>query len=93
MDFKKFAQPQKSQKSKPKQCVNFAFKAAEYFQLDDEPFIKIFAVDPSYLRKEGQEPPTSFDYGDKLLNRIFYLDLNFKQSFFLFLILFFPKQT
>ena len=49
----------------------WAFKAADYFQLDDEPFIKIFAVDPNYLREEGKEPPKRFNYGNKLLNRKF----------------------
>lgn len=39
----------------------------DYFQLPVEPFIKIFAIDPTKVRKPGQ----SFQYGKNLLNRKF----------------------
>ena len=48
----------------------WAHKTAEYFQLPADPFIQIFAIDPNYLRKEG-ENPKSFGYGKNLLNRKF----------------------
>jgi len=45
----------------------WAHKAGEYFQLPLEPFIKIFEIDPKFIRKPGQ----SFQYGPRLLNRKF----------------------
>jgi len=45
----------------------WAKKAADYFQLPLAPFIEVFAIDPTYLRK----PTESFDYGKQLLNRKF----------------------
>jgi len=45
----------------------WAQKAGAYFQLPVEPFIKIFAIDPKYVRK----PSESFQYGPGLLNRKF----------------------
>jgi len=45
----------------------WAQKAGAYFQLPVEPFIKIFAIDPKYVRK----PNESFQYGPGLLNRKF----------------------
>ncbi|MCA9409477.1 MAG: nitrite/sulfite reductase [Candidatus Omnitrophica bacterium] len=45
----------------------WAHKAGTYFQLPIEPYIKIFAIDPQYLRK----PEESFQYGPTLLNRKF----------------------
>jgi len=43
----------------------WALKVGEYFQLPLEPFIKVFAIDPAYLRK----PEQSFKYPPNLLNR------------------------
>jgi sulfite reductase (NADPH) hemoprotein beta-component len=45
----------------------WAKKAADYFQLPIEPFIEIFEIDPTFIRK----PTESFDYGKQLLNRKF----------------------
>ncbi|OGX05847.1 MAG: hypothetical protein A2Z88_01090, partial [Omnitrophica WOR_2 bacterium GWA2_47_8] len=45
----------------------WAHWAGEYFQLPVEPFIKVFAIDPKYIRK----PKESFEYGPQLLNRKF----------------------
>jgi sulfite reductase beta subunit-like hemoprotein len=47
--------------------VQWARETAAYFRLPVEPFIEIFAVDPSYVREEGE----TFQYGSKLLNRKF----------------------
>ncbi|MDJ0840280.1 MAG: nitrite/sulfite reductase [Acidobacteriota bacterium] len=41
---------------------------AAYFQLPQEPFIQIFAIDPTALE---QEPTEKFQYGPQLLNRKF----------------------
>lgn len=46
---------------------SWALKAAQHFQLPLEPFLKIFAIDTSLIRK----PETSFSYGPGLLNRKF----------------------
>lgn len=45
----------------------WAHKAGDYFQLPLEPFIKVFEIDPQYLRT----PEESFQYGPQLLNRKF----------------------
>jgi len=45
----------------------WAQKAGEYFRLPLEPYIKVFAIDPNYIRK----PEESFRYGSNLLNRKF----------------------
>lgn len=46
-----------------------AERLANYFQLPAQPFIEIFGIDPTYLRKPGEEK--QFDYGPRLLNRKF----------------------
>lgn len=48
----------------------WALKAANYFQLPEEPFIKVFEIDTSFLR-QSQENQERFDYGKSLLNRKF----------------------
>lgn len=45
----------------------WARRAADYFQLPVEPHLKVFAIDPQYLRQPGE----SFEYGPGLLNRKF----------------------
>ena len=45
----------------------WAQKAGDYFQLPLEPYIKIFAIDPQYIRT----PEESFAYRPNLLNRKF----------------------
>ncbi len=45
----------------------WAHKVGEYFQLPIEPFIKVFEIDPKFIRK----PTKSFEYGPQLLNRKF----------------------
>ncbi len=57
----------------------WAQRAGKYFRLPTAAFIEIFAIDPKYLRKEGEKVPGSdgddssghFDYGNNLLNRKF----------------------
>ncbi len=44
-----------------------AQKAGTYFQLPIEPFISVWEIDPTKIRKPGE----SFNYGAKLLNRKF----------------------
>lgn len=44
-----------------------ARRAGEHFQLPLEPFLRIFEIDPTLVRK----PETSFSYGPGLLNRKF----------------------
>ncbi|MBK6847460.1 MAG: hypothetical protein IPG96_07950 [Proteobacteria bacterium] len=48
----------------------WARRAADYFELPFEPFIKVFAIDPQQLRRPGE---ASFQYGPGLLNRKFKL--------------------
>jgi len=48
-------------------ACDWAHKAGDYFQLPVDPFIKIFAIDPNYVRT----PEESFQYGPNLLNRKF----------------------
>ncbi|MDO8580604.1 MAG: nitrite/sulfite reductase, partial [Candidatus Omnitrophota bacterium] len=50
----------------------WAQKLGLYFQLPLEPFIKIFAIDPKYVRN----PEQSFEYGPSLLNRKFKIALS-----------------
>ncbi len=45
----------------------WAQKAGAYFQLPIEPFIAVWEIDPTKIRKPGE----SFNYGAKLLNRKF----------------------
>src|SRR3989338_1681211 len=45
----------------------WAQKTGEYFQLPLEPYIKVFEIDPTKIRKPGE----SFQYGPNLLNRKF----------------------
>lgn len=45
----------------------WARKAADYFQLPVEPFISVWEIDPTQIRKPGE----SFQYGKNLLNRKF----------------------
>ncbi|MBF0489586.1 MAG: nitrite/sulfite reductase [Candidatus Omnitrophica bacterium] len=45
----------------------FAQKCGAYFQLPLEPFISVWEIDPTKVRKPGE----SFDYGPQLLNRKF----------------------
>ncbi len=45
----------------------WAQKAGAYFQLPLEPFITVWEIDPTKVRKPGE----SFNYGKKLLNRKF----------------------
>jgi len=45
----------------------WAQKAGKYFQLPLEPFIKVFEIDPEYIRTPGE----TFQYGPRLLNRKF----------------------
>jgi sulfite reductase beta subunit-like hemoprotein len=45
----------------------WAQKAGAYFQLPLEPFITVWEIDPTKIRKPGE----SFNYGTKLLNRKF----------------------
>jgi len=45
----------------------WAQKAGAYFQLPLEPYIKVFELDPTRIRKPGE----SFKYGTNLLNRKF----------------------
>lgn len=45
----------------------WARKAGAYFQLPMEPFITVWEIDPTKVRKPGE----SFNYGAKLLNRKF----------------------
>jgi sulfite reductase (NADPH) hemoprotein beta-component len=47
-----------------------AKELAAYFQLPAEPHIQVFGVDPTYIRKPGEQPPR-YEYGPKLLNRKF----------------------
>jgi len=47
----------------------WAEKTARFFRLPIEPFIKVFAIDPNYLRQEDEGP--RFSYGPNLLNRKF----------------------
>lgn len=46
----------------------WARRAADYFELPLDPFIKVFAIDPQQLRQPGEG---SFQYGPGLLNRKF----------------------
>jgi len=48
-------------------ALEWSRKAGLYFQLPLDPFIKIFAIDPKFVRR----PEESFQYGDNLLNRKF----------------------
>jgi len=45
----------------------WAQKAGKYFQLPLEPFISVWEIDPTKVRKPGE----SFEYGKQLLNRKF----------------------
>lgn len=48
-------------------AVEWAHKAGDYFQLPLDPYIKVFAIDPKYIRKPGE----SYKYGIGQLNRKF----------------------
>ena len=48
-------------------ATEWAHRAGSYFQLPLEPYIKVFEIDPNYIRKPGE----SFQYGPQLLNRKF----------------------
>jgi len=48
-------------------ACQWTHRTAEYFQLPLEPFIKIFAIDPNYIRQSNE----SFQYSPNLLNRKF----------------------
>jgi len=50
----------------------WAQKAGKYFRLPPAGYLEIFAIDPTYLRREGEPPKEShFHYGPNLLNRKF----------------------
>lgn len=52
-------------------AYEWAVKTARHFRLPEDPYLQIFAIDPHYLRTEGEEPAERFSYGPGLLNRKF----------------------
>ena len=56
---------------------HLATEIGDYFQLSTEPFIKIFEIDPTYLRTDEQDKAKEkFSYGPQLLNRKFKIALS-----------------